>query len=226
MHFTEQKHIPGLLLQIDFEKAFDSISWSFINKTLDLFNFGPIFKDWIKIFYKNTESCLKNGHCSEWFYLQRGCRQGDPISPYIFIMCAEVLASLIRKNESIKGITIGNIEYKISQYADDTTLILDGTENSLLSAINMLKFYADISGLYINTEKTKAVWIGCNKNNVNKLLPNQNLCWDNNFTLLGITFSTDLQQLTNLNYAKKFIEIKLLLKQWSKRNTIRKNYSD
>jgi hypothetical protein len=118
MFYTEKYDIPGLLLLIDFEKAFDSISWAFISKVLDLFNFGPIFRKWIDTFYKNTESCcLINGHMSEWFYLQRGCRQGDPISPYIFILCAEVLADLIRNNENIKGIKLQNTEFKISQFA-------------------------------------------------------------------------------------------------------------
>lgn len=48
MYYTEQYNIPGLLMLIDFEKAFDTISWSFISKTLDIFNFGPSFKNWIK----------------------------------------------------------------------------------------------------------------------------------------------------------------------------------
>ena len=60
-------------------------------------------------------SILQNGFMSEFFLLNRGCRQGDPLSPYIFFLCAEVLGQLLRKNINIKGIVINNTEMKISQ---------------------------------------------------------------------------------------------------------------
>ncbi|WP_419612846.1 reverse transcriptase domain-containing protein, partial [Thiolapillus sp.] len=83
IHYTEKRNVSGLLLLIDFEKAFDSVSWSFIKKTLNFFKFGPDIKKWIDIFYKNTKSCvIVNGQVSTWFSIERGCRQGDPLSPY------------------------------------------------------------------------------------------------------------------------------------------------
>ena len=120
---TKQQDKPGLLLSIDFQQAFDSVSWKFISKTLDYFNFGPSVKKWIKLFQNGAESCiLQNGFLSEFFYLQRGCRQGDPVSPYIFILCAEVLSLMLRKEESVKGIHINNKLFLLSQYADDTQI--------------------------------------------------------------------------------------------------------
>ena len=107
---TQIQNIPGLLLSIDFEKAIDTVSWKFGNKILDYFNFGVSIRKWINIFQTGAESCiLQNGFMSELFYLKRGCRQGDPISAYIFILCAEVLGKMIRKNESIRGMIIKNI---------------------------------------------------------------------------------------------------------------------
>ena len=70
------------------------------------------------------------------FTIERGCRQGDPIIAYIFIICAEILAIKIRESKQIKGITIKDIEYKISQFADDTSLLYDGSESFLNKTLN------------------------------------------------------------------------------------------
>ena len=86
-------------------------------------------------------------------YLQRGCQQGDPLSPYLFVVCAEILAILVRQHVGIKGITIGNVEFLVSQYADDTSFILDGSQESLENCMKVLKLYAKASGLCVNIEK-------------------------------------------------------------------------
>ena len=67
---TKQQNIPGLMLSIDFQQAFDTVSWKFIEKTLDYFNFGPSIKKWIKLFQTGAPSCiLQNGYLSESFTL-------------------------------------------------------------------------------------------------------------------------------------------------------------
>ena len=68
---------------------------------------------------------------SEFFSIGRGCRQGDPISSYLFNLCVEILGILFRNNPHITGIHIDRKEYKISQYADDTCIYLDGSTKSL-----------------------------------------------------------------------------------------------
>ena len=70
MHYTDEHNIPGLLLLIDFEKAFDSVSWSFLYKVLEFFGFGNSIISWIKLFNKNASLSVNIG---------RGCRQGDPV---------------------------------------------------------------------------------------------------------------------------------------------------
>ena len=148
LHYTEENDIPGILLLIDFEKAFDTISWIFIEQVLDFFNFGNSIKHWVKTFFTNTKSAItQNNFLSDFFTIERGCRQGDPLSPYIFLLCAEILGILLRKNENIKGITIEDSEFLISQYADDTTLILDGSPESLDASLCVLELYAEWSGL-------------------------------------------------------------------------------
>ena len=97
-------------------------------KVLHFFNFGENFIKWIRLFYSNIVSCVTvNGHLSDWFNVRRGVRQGDTMSPYLFIVCAEILSILIRQSKNISGIMFNDIEYLVSQYADDTTVLFDGT---------------------------------------------------------------------------------------------------
>ena len=86
MHYLEENDMDGLLLLIDFEKVFDSIEWKFLQKALNSFNFGPSICKWFETFYVDSKSCMiNNGHISNFFNLEGGCCQGDPLSPYLFI---------------------------------------------------------------------------------------------------------------------------------------------
>ena len=220
MHYTEENNIPGTLLMIDFEKAFDSVSWNFIQKSLQFYNFGPSFQKWIQVTQSNSISAVTQaGFLSSFFNLERGCRQGDPISSYIFLVCAEILATRIRHNNNIKGITINETEHKLTLYADDTTAILDGSEKSLREAVKEINDFYLYSGLKINISKTQITWIGSKKNILMKrLCADLNLNWTTRFVLLGITNDVDLTKITTLNYDKKLVKIKSIIEQWSKRN--------
>ena len=131
IHYLDHENLPGLLLCIDFEKAFDSVSWNFMMRVLNLFGFGVNICRWVSTFINDIKSAVVvNGIVSPWFSVKRGCRQGDPISPYLFLLCAEILGSMIRENKIIKGIVINNEEHKISQFADDTQMLTEGDRNS------------------------------------------------------------------------------------------------
>ena len=161
MNYTEKHNLPGMLVLIDFEKAFDSISWTFIYKTLEFFGFGKSFINWIKLFNTDIKAIIiQCGFLSKFINIERGCRQGDPIFPYLFIIAAQVLTILILNNKKIKGIFCGSTEINLSQFADDTTLILDGISQSLQAALNVLEVFGSLSGLQVNTEKTQVVWVG------------------------------------------------------------------
>ena len=116
MFYLEKNEIPGMLLLIDFEKAFDSVAWDFIHLCLENFGFPGNISKWVRMFQDGSVSrVIQNGHLSEFFPLERGCRQGDPISPYLFIICAEVLGLAIKASKNIKGISIYDNENKIGQ---------------------------------------------------------------------------------------------------------------
>ena len=80
LSYTETKNIPGMLVLVDFYKAFDSIAWDFIEQVLNFLNFGESIKKWVKLFYTDIQSCVTvNGKYSQYFEIQRGVRQGDPL---------------------------------------------------------------------------------------------------------------------------------------------------
>ena len=121
LDYCESHSVDGLLIIVDYAKAFDTIEWNFIEYCLNLFGFGDFIINSVKLLQKNSFSRIEqNGHFSENVVLSRGCRQGDPISPYLFVICAEVLSHVIRENPDIKGIKIGGTEIKLSHYAHDT----------------------------------------------------------------------------------------------------------
>ena len=125
-------------------------------------NFGSSFLNWIKTFYTNISSCVvNNGYSSEFFSLQRGVRQGCPLSGLLFVLAVEPLAHQIRINESIKGLENGNKITKLSMYVDDTTAFIRD-DSSAVSLLTLLDQFGDLSGLKINgpiyTRDGSSVW--------------------------------------------------------------------
>lgn len=111
---------PSLLLSLDAEKAFDRVEWDFLFSVLKKFKVGNNFIDWIRSIYNSPKAAvITNGYCSKSFALARGTRQGCPLSPLLFAMVIEPLASLIRDNIKIQGFKTVSVEHKISLYADD-----------------------------------------------------------------------------------------------------------
>ena len=115
MTYDEEHVQPGLLMLIDFKKAFDSVSWHFLYKTFDFFNFGSyiyIFyiQTWIKILNnKITATVQQSSFNSPSFPISRGFRQGDPIASYEFLLCAKILYLLKLKIKISKELTLISI---------------------------------------------------------------------------------------------------------------------
>ena len=148
LEYINEQELSSLLFFSDFEKAFDSVDHSFMIKCLKHFNFGDTFIKWINLFYNNSTSCtINNGHLSQYFSIERGVRQGCPLSPYLFIVCIELLSHEISHNVNIKGIQYKEHEIKNTLFADDATFITDGSEKSFTTLIDVLDNYSHISGL-------------------------------------------------------------------------------
>ena len=219
IYHLDSNDLPGLLVSIDFEKAFDSISWSYMQNVLKIFGFGDSLCQWVKAFYVDIKSyVIVNGKVSERFIIERGCRQGDPISPYLFILCAEILACRIREDKNIKGVKLEDSEYKISQFADDTCFTLEGDKRSYETLFTTLSMFANVSGLKLNYSKTCNVWLGSKKNSQDIFLENLEMEWNPpKFKILGIWFTNDVRCMTEINTKDRLLEAKRLFNIWSKR---------
>ena len=109
------------LVTMDIEKAFDSLDLTFVISVLKKFGFGNNFVSWIETLISKQESCVINGgNTTQYFYLERGARQGDPISVYIFNLALEVLSFLVSSNKAIKGLNIFDHLFLYTAYAVDT----------------------------------------------------------------------------------------------------------
>ena len=109
----------------DMEKAFDSLEHAFIFATLAKFGLGNDYIQWIRTFLHNRSNCVMNNSFSTgYFSLERGARQGDPLSPYIFILCLKIFLFIkIRSNKAIKGFNFDKLEVKLTSFADDVTFL-------------------------------------------------------------------------------------------------------
>ena len=109
---------------------------------------------------------LQNDFLSEAFKLQKGCKQGYPLSPYIFIIYAEIVSILVKNYKGIKVITTDDTQYLISKYADDTTFILDGSSASLNNYIKIraVDYYSESSGLILSISSLKPFGYEVNSN--------------------------------------------------------------
>ena len=160
MEYTKLQKIPGILVSLDFRKAFDSIEWPFVMKTLDYFNFGSDIKRWVSTFYTKIESTvLNNGFATNWFKPSKGVRKGCPLSPYLFILSVEILAHKIRQEPSYSGIKIFQNEVKLSLFADDTNIFCADLA-SVKRTLKLVEEFGKIAGLCLNVKKTKAIWLG------------------------------------------------------------------
>lgn len=202
-----------LMLTLDAEKAFDRLSWKFIFKTLKTFGFHDCFIDILKVMYRRPKAVVKvNGALSESFDLHRGVRQGDCLSPLIFVLCVEPFAESIRQNTNITGISVGGSEYKLGLYADDVMVTMTNVEKSLDNLMEEIQRYSEYSGYKLNIQKTEAMMIGEIDHNIKNKFEFK---WDCDFLrYLGVYLPKDMGKLLEINYGKLTTQIKMEFNRW------------
>lgn len=138
------KRCKGVILKLDFEKAFDTVNWDFLFDVLEHMNFGKRWILWIKSIFSTIKIVvLVNGSSTNEFTPTRGVRQGDPLSPLLFNIVGQILHHLIvtaKLQGKFKGIEIGpgGNTYTDLQFADDTLLLIDGDDNSITCVKSIL----------------------------------------------------------------------------------------
>ena len=173
-------------------------------------NFGPDILNRFQVIYNQASSCvLHNGHASDFFLLERGVQQGCPLSGLLFVVGIELLARVLKK-----GIQVGKEEIKITQYADDTTVLVRDLD-SVTQLLKHLDKFKQISGLEINTNKIEALWLGCWRSRKDKPF---GFKWPQEpVYALSIHFSYDLKQANTLNFEEKVCCLEKNTQQLEKR---------
>ncbi|GKV44022.1 hypothetical protein SLEP1_g51253 [Rubroshorea leprosula] len=172
---AKRNKIASFVLKVDFEKAYDKVCWKFLDYMISRMGFDSKWRRWINECLKTAEtSILLNGSATRQVKINRGLRQGDPLSPYLFLLVAEGLNGIISSaiNHGLfEGINIGNRGMIIShlQFADDSILFGKATEGNIWAAKSIMRIFKLASGLKINIQKSQLLGMNVSKEWMSKM---------------------------------------------------------
>jgi len=212
--YANKNNKPLVIVSLDQSKAFDRVNRNFIFKCLSKFGFGEDLVKWAKTIYTDTKSKIcTNGFLSESFTLTRGVRQGCPLSPLLYIIVAETLSLLIKKNKNIKGFILpDNTEAKIKAYADDTNTYLRDII-SIKELFKSLEIYSKATESKLNKDKTKLLLCGSLRGKEDELEGRQN---EEKLKVLGIWVGNE--DTRDENWYPILMGVRKILNLWSMRD--------
>ncbi|XP_071728751.1 uncharacterized protein [Rutidosis leptorrhynchoides] len=170
--FLKVNRKKGIIFKVDFDKAFDSLNRCFLFDVMKCMGFGVKWRNWILTCLKSASvSILVNGSPTNEFSLGRGVRQGDPLSPFLYILAVEglnILTKTAMDRGLFKGVEVGNDKVLVShlQYADDTIFFGEWSRINALNLRNTLKCFELSSGLKVNFQKSCVYGVGVDFNEV------------------------------------------------------------
>uniref|UniRef100_A0A8C9B8J4 RNA-directed DNA polymerase n=1 Tax=Phocoena sinus TaxID=42100 RepID=A0A8C9B8J4_PHOSS len=156
-HINKLKEKNHMVISIDAEKAFNKIQHPFMMKTLQKVGIEGTYLNIIKSIYdKPTPNLVLNGEKVKPFSLRSGTRQGCPLSPLLFNIVLEVLATAIKEGKEIKGIQIGKEEVKLSLFADDMILYIENPKDSTRKLLVLINESGKVAECKIIAQKSLA----------------------------------------------------------------------
>lgn len=163
--YNRKRISPRCIIKIDLEKAYDSISWEFLHSVLLGLRFPLMFVKWIMECVTTTSFSISiNGGIHGFFKGKRGLRQGDPLSPYLFILCMEYLSRLIKRQTEGSEFNFhpqcGKLKITHLAFADDLMLLARGDEISIGILMDCLKEFGKCSGMQLNVRKSNIFMAG------------------------------------------------------------------
>lgn len=165
---------PSLLLKLDIAKAFDSVKWGYILELLQVLGFGPRWREWISMMWSSSSSrVILNGETGDRFWHRKGLRQGDPISPMLFIIAIDPLQRLFdRATEAgiLSPIRSSAAKLRVSLYADDAAIFIKPVQQELVAVQEILQVFGNATGMITNISKTEIFPIACDGVDLEALL--------------------------------------------------------
>jgi hypothetical protein len=160
----QTRRTPAVVLKLDFKKAFDSVNWAALDAILEARGIGPLFRSWIStILSTGRTAILLNGVPGRWISCKNGLRQGDPLSPYLYLAVADLLPCLIAMEspeDRLLHPLVDDLPCPVIQYADDTLLILRAGRSQVRRLKTILDLFSPATGLHINFHKSTFVPVG------------------------------------------------------------------
>ena len=152
IEYCRKHQIDGVITAVDFEKAFDTISWTAMVKIMSKFGIGQKYIDMVMICYQGFQiNISNNGHFTDRLQICRGNKQGCPLSALQFLLVIETIGLKLRQNKDIEHIKIeGHIEKLLSQYADDLWTATLFNDRSFTAQFQIFSDFREFTGLAIN----------------------------------------------------------------------------
>ena len=190
--YSREASVPGALLSLDQEKAFDRVDHGFLFRIMSHVGFGSSFISWVKLLYSGISSAVcVNGYTSAAFFPSRGVRQGCPLSPLLYVLSIEVLAANLRASNAIPGLRLPHVSTPlpvVSLYADDTTVIAL-SDTAILEVFRVYARFEAGTGSKLNLGNCEGLWLGPWRFRTN---PPVDIQWSSSkLKILGVFISYD-----------------------------------